>query len=63
LILKDPLEYFEVEEARHIIDYLASPDRSWSLIVSSNNQLWSSKCTRTINLNDRTIQNKKTSNA
>ena len=63
LILKDPLEYFEVEEARHIIDYLASPDRSWSLIVSSNNQLWRSKCSRTINLNDRTIQNKKTSNA
>lgn len=63
LILKDPLEYFEEEEARHIIDYLASPQRKWSLIVSSNNPLWRTKCTRTINLNDGTLQNKKISDA
>ena len=31
LILKDPLEYFEDEEAKRIINYLASPERKWAL--------------------------------
>ncbi len=57
LILKDPLEYFEDEEAKRIINYLASPDRNWALIVSSKGLLWKQNCTRTIMLNNGIIMN------
>ena len=55
LILKDPLEYFDDEEAKRIINYLASPERSWALIVSGNNPLWKQNCTRTILLDNGII--------
>ncbi len=57
LILKDPLEYFEDEEAKRIIKYLTSPDRNWALIVSSKNQLWKQNCDRSIVLNNGTLMN------
>jgi len=52
LLLKDPLEYFEAEEAKRIIKYLASPERSWALVVSSNNPMWKKNCTQTVVLNN-----------
>jgi len=55
LILKDPLEYFDDEEAKRIINYLASPERSWALVVSGNNPLWKQNCTRTILLDNGII--------
>ncbi len=55
LILKDPLEYFDEEEAKRIMNYLASPERNWALLVSSNNPIWKQKCSRTILLNDGII--------
>jgi len=55
LILKDPLEYFEDEEAKRIIKYLVSPERNWALMVSSNNPMWKQNCTRTVVLNNGII--------
>jgi ABC-type bacteriocin/lantibiotic exporter with double-glycine peptidase domain len=55
LILKDPLEYFEDEEAKRIIKYLVSPERSWALIVSAGNPVWKKNCTQTIVLNNGII--------
>jgi ABC-type bacteriocin/lantibiotic exporter with double-glycine peptidase domain len=55
LILKDPLEYFDDEEAKRIINYLASPERSWALVVSGNSPLWKQNCTRTILLDNGII--------
>jgi len=55
LILKDPLEYFDDEEAKRIINYLASPERNWALVVSGNNPLWKQNCTRTILLDNGII--------
>jgi ABC-type bacteriocin/lantibiotic exporter with double-glycine peptidase domain len=55
LILKDPLEYFEAEEAKRIIKYLVSPERSWALIVSGSNPVWKKNCTQTIVLNNGII--------
>ena len=55
LILKDPLEYFEAEEAKRIIKYLASPERNWALLVSSNNPFWKKNCTQTLVLDNGTI--------
>ena len=57
LILKDPLEYFEHDEAKRIINYLTSPDRNWALVVSSNNELWKQNCDRSIILKNGTIMN------
>lgn len=55
LVLKDPLEYFEAEEVKRIIDYLVAPERNWALIVSSNNPMWKKNCTQTLVLNNGTI--------
>ncbi len=58
LVLKDPLEHFEEEEANRIVDYLLSPERDWALIISSRNQVWSDKCNRTITLKKGALINK-----
>ncbi|RMB62910.1 ATP-binding cassette domain-containing protein [Dokdonia sinensis] len=58
LMLKDALEHFEANEARSIMNYLASPDRPWLLIVTSNNQDWEKVCTRHIILERGTIISK-----
>ncbi|WP_299274713.1 peptidase domain-containing ABC transporter [uncultured Psychroserpens sp.] len=50
LLLKDPLEQFEKEEALKIMDYLTHPSNPWALVVVSYNKDWKSKCTRFINL-------------
>ncbi|MDC8004277.1 ATP-binding cassette domain-containing protein [Aureisphaera galaxeae] len=58
LLLKDPLEYFEQEEVERIINYLIAPGHPWTLIVSSRNPLWKTKCNRTFLLKDKTLYNK-----
>jgi len=64
LILKDPLEYLEDEEAIKIIDYLTSFDRNWTLIVASRNtSLWKPKCNRILRLSDGKITTKNHDNA
>ncbi|MBE14709.1 MAG: ABC transporter ATP-binding protein/permease [Cytophagaceae bacterium] len=46
LLLKDPLEHFDQEEARKIISFISDPERPWALVVSSRNALWSNMCQR-----------------
>ncbi len=58
LLLKDALEHFEAQEAREIMEYLASPDRPWALIVSSNNKDWRNVCTSNIQLENGLILSK-----
>ncbi|MBX2827774.1 MAG: ATP-binding cassette domain-containing protein [Flavobacteriaceae bacterium] len=58
LLLKDPLEYIDPEEARKIIDYLIAPERPWSLVVSSRNPYWQNRCGRTFLLENKTLLNK-----
>ncbi len=55
LLLKDPLEQFEVEDAKSIINYLTDASQPWTIIVSSRNVLWKKHCTRTIKLSQGTI--------
>lgn len=56
LLLKDPLEHFEVDRAKEIIDYLTHPEQPWALIVSSRNSYWNKACSRTIQLNNGTTK-------
>lgn len=63
LLLKDPLEHFEPEEAKHIIEYLTSPERDWAVVVASRNPIWKENCTSTIALTDGAITKKNGNNA
>ncbi|MBC2837929.1 peptidase domain-containing ABC transporter [Robiginitalea sp. SC105] len=40
LVLKDPLDQFDEEEARGIMDFISSPEHPWSLVVVSSNGAW-----------------------
>ena len=50
LLLEDPLEHFEKQEALELINFLTEPTNPWTLIVISFNNDWASKCTETITL-------------
>ena len=57
LLLKEPLDQFETNEAKQIIDYLTHPSHNWTLVVVSQNRLWNNKATKTITLNKGEITN------
>ncbi len=44
LILKEPLEHFNTEEAEKIREFLTNKDRPWSLVVVSQNPGWIKSC-------------------
>ncbi|MCX2718238.1 peptidase domain-containing ABC transporter [Lentiprolixibacter aurantiacus] len=50
LILKDPLDHFDRDEARKIMDFLTDPANPWALIVVSQNMDWKSRCGRIITM-------------
>ncbi len=50
LILEDPLEHFETDEAQQIIKFLTDSKNPWALIVVSINDDWSRECTEVITL-------------
>jgi ABC-type bacteriocin/lantibiotic exporter with double-glycine peptidase domain len=50
LLLKDPLDQFEKQEAQSIMEFLTDKNNPWSLVVVSYNLDWKAKCTRVINL-------------
>ncbi|TYP73656.1 ABC-type bacteriocin/lantibiotic exporter with double-glycine peptidase domain [Aquimarina intermedia] len=55
LLLKDPLEHFEPNEAAAIIEYLTRPEQSWAIVVASRNPLWLRKASSTLELNEGTL--------
>jgi len=50
LLFKDTLEHFEPTEAKRLMKYLASPEKSWLLIVSGKNEDWKTVCNKNIRL-------------
>lgn len=44
LILKDPLQYFEKEEATRIMQFLTDKIQPWTLVVVSQNNEWAQNC-------------------
>ncbi len=63
LLLKDPLEHFETEEAEAIIKYLTAKERPWILVVSTRNQLWKRYCGQTVKISNGVINSKNNNNA
>lgn len=57
LLLENPLDQFDRDEAQRIIDYLTHKDRQWALIVTSNNKDWADSCNRVITLNNGKLVN------
>ncbi len=57
LLLKDPLDHFDATEAKQIIEYLTSSDKSWALVVSSRNSYWKKVADKRLKLNGGTIKN------
>jgi ABC-type lipoprotein export system ATPase subunit len=43
-------------EANEIIDFITSKDNKWTIIVSSKNPYWKTKCSRKITMKKGTIQ-------
>ena len=48
LFYEDPTDTMDEKIANEIIDFLTSPQNKWTIIVSSNNPYWKTKCTRNI---------------
>ena len=59
LILKDPLDHFDQDEALSIINFLSDPENGWALLVVSANLRWADKCTRIITMENGRIINEK----
>ena len=55
LILKDPLDHFDRDEARRIMAFLADRSNPWALIVVSHNTDWKSQCGRIITMENGRI--------
>ncbi len=55
LVLRDPLDQFDPEEADRIMEYLTAPERPWILVVVSNDTGWMGRCGQKITLKDGRI--------
>ncbi len=55
LILKDPLDQFELEESNRIMKFLTDPENGWSLVVVSQNPQWMDNCGRIVTLENGRI--------
>ena len=59
LILKDPLDQLEEDEAKEIMNFLSDSANGWALVVVSANSIWVNKCTRVITMANGKIINEK----
>ena len=55
LILKDPLDHFNLVESKQIMDFLSDRTNPWALVVVSQNPEWVKNCTRIITMNEGEI--------
>lgn len=55
LILKEPLELFEEEEAERLLKFFTDPSHSWSIVVASRNKYWEKHCDETVVLENGQI--------
>ncbi len=56
LILKEPLELYNKEEATRLIEFLADKKHRWSIVVASRNELWENVCSKKIILENGRIK-------
>ena len=56
LILKDPLDEFDIKEIKKIVEYLFDPNQPWTILVASRNPIWKEYCDRVIYLENGQIR-------
>ncbi|KPM32820.1 Xenobiotic-transporting ATPase [Croceitalea dokdonensis DOKDO 023] len=56
LVLRDPLDQFDEDEAERIMDFLVDPKQPWSLIVVSDDKTWVKKCGRILTIENGKIK-------
>ncbi|SHG09892.1 ABC-type bacteriocin/lantibiotic exporter, contains an N-terminal double-glycine peptidase domain [Flavobacterium segetis] len=56
LFYEDPTDVMDEKVANEIIDFITLDKHKWTIIVSSKNPYWKTKSTRTIVMNNGTIQ-------
>lgn len=56
LFYEDPTSTMDEVEANEIIDFITSETNKWTIIVSSKNPYWKSKCNRKITMQKGSIQ-------
>jgi len=59
LILKDPLNQFDEQEASRIMNFLADDNNPWSLVVVSQDDRWLNRCGRIITMDNGKIISEK----
>jgi ABC-type bacteriocin/lantibiotic exporter with double-glycine peptidase domain len=59
LILKDPLDQFDLDEAQEVMAFLTDRTNPWALIVVSQNAAWKTVCSRVITMQDGKIVNER----
>ena len=55
LFCEDALDKMDIEAAKEVIDFITNNDNKWTLIVSSKNDYWKTKCNRTITMSEGKI--------
>jgi ABC-type bacteriocin/lantibiotic exporter with double-glycine peptidase domain len=50
LILEDPTDRMDDDQAKEIIDFITNPENKWTVIVVAKNPYWKEKCSRIITL-------------
>lgn len=55
LFYEDPLDKMDQNATKEIIDFITSDKNKWTLIVSSKNDYWKQKCSRTIKMQNGKI--------
>ena len=56
LFYEDPTDMMDIKVANEIIDFLTSEKNNWTIIVSSKNPYWKTKCSRIITMENGAIQ-------
>lgn len=59
LILTDPLDQLDNQEAERLIQFLTADDRPWAIVVESHESMWEKQCHRVITLEKGQIVNTK----
>ena len=56
LFYEDPTDYMDEKVANEIIDFITSDKNKWTIIVSSKNPYWKTKCNRSITMQNGAVQ-------
>ncbi len=57
LFLEDPVDKMDDLNSVKIVDFLLSDENNWTVVITSQNDIWMNKCTRMITIDDGKIIN------